>query len=858
MKQIYTRIAKNIQAAGLLLLLLLPGSYMIAQGAWVNSSGVCAGGVPCYTTLSAAIAGTPAGQTILMETSVTEAATVIVNKSLTINGGNNTLTSNAPYHGLRIAASGVTLQNLTVTGAGTFGIITAPGSNNLVFTNVMATANGANVNTNDADPNNDAGSGFSITGVSGVVMTNITSTNNIGNGISIVASQNVTITNVTTSGNTFSTFFQAGIGIFSSADYTPCTSSDITINGMIMIAENVLVYQEDDESDNCTFPNITNVSVGPPAAFFVGVCTSSDGAYTRSLGIGNIFNLQGAYTQALGLQYTNIYGMDEIYIQDLNTGNYYSGSDNFATASADDPCDAFVPYPDPIACTSTDILPEIGFNVNGIAAGNINNGEVDDSEDIRIIVCDEADNISCEPFPITVTNADELPDGASVGVFFSFTSNNVTINGIPVVNIQGCIDDLNGPLLQFFEPASVRLIDPTQPGMLELVITPFIDTNGNCAYEQEECAGETITITLDIPVECVPPTATIEDPCSCAEDGFFEDAIVITSGATGQTWTLVANTGLIDPNTQQLFPTDGSVTFTDNGDGTYSLIGLHANVSGYEITAQGPFYQNADNLVNLTVENACARPEPVITSYLPAVLCANSAPIVLTGNGGLSPINGMAVTHGTGIFTISNANENEQPQNEEITELDATAYVPGNYIITLTWDAGDPANEETKVGCVGSVEQAIAIDAEGITIVAENTTWTLADCTNDQNQVTLCYSFNLLNCGAVHFDPLLLDVNFGGLTGNLVSNVPFTQSAGEEALFVEFCFEISAEDVGIYPVIIDYSGVDVTVQIQILAREPITDYSNLSCSGTVNIRLDEDCEAQLRASQLLNGRLVCD
>ncbi|HMO38421.1 MAG TPA: hypothetical protein PKC76_03915, partial [Saprospiraceae bacterium] len=146
----------------------------------------------------------------------------------------------------------------------------------------------------------------------------------------------------------------------------------------------------------------------------------------------------------------------------------------------------------------------------------------------------------------------------------------------------------------------------------------------------------------------------------------------------------------------------------------------------------------------------------------------------------------------------------------------------------------------------------------GCTILAEDVTWTLPSCSRGE---TLYYNFNLLGtiCATDDLDLDLLDIDFGDLEDNLIDNpnarlasqlpVPRTEATGDNVTFVEYALEITPDDAGIYPVTIRFNGASVTIRIQILVREPETDYRNLSCNAEVNVRLDENCEVELKASQ---------
>ncbi|HMN89710.1 MAG TPA: right-handed parallel beta-helix repeat-containing protein, partial [Saprospiraceae bacterium] len=779
-------------------MLLLPFAAQAQR--YVDPANSCGGNLPCYTTISAAVAAASAGETIFLTADVTEGK-VVLNKAITLDGQGFTLNSISNDHGLVLNASGITVQNITVQQAGTFGVITGAGRSNLTLSNVTARNNGRLVPINGI-----SGSGFAITGVSNVTMTNITALSNRGNGVSITAAQNVTITGLTTAGNAFWYGFSSGVGVFSSPSYTPCTTNNINIGGVLNIAEQGLVYHEDNEADACTFPNITNVSVAAPAAFFAAPCNgSSDAVWAR--------NLTDAANHAGGLALTNTaYSTGEMYIRDLGSGLYYNdgAGPNFDPVG---PSSTFcgTTVDPPTTCGPNDVAPEISFAINSVPVGNINNGTVDQTESITISVCDTDDNVSCAPFPVEVVNQNSLPLGVSVGMALDFTTSNVTINGFPFVDFQTCVDDFNnGLLMMLFEPSSIRLIDPLQDGSVQLVITPFSDTNGNCMLDEGECTGDPITITIYIIAfleDCPLPTIdnqggpTITDPCTCsATPGYFDEEIVITSN-TGEVWILASNTGLLDPITLQPFPVGTLFTETAPGSGIYTLVGSHASGVGFIATATSIAWPN----VTLGINNLCFYPEPQITTALPAVVCPSDAPIVLMGTELLT--NGM---QGIGTFFI---NSNPAPVNGNGDPIfDPSLYTLGLQTVTFTWDAGDPANPNTGVGCTASVSASILIINAG-DIIANDATWTVPECSND---VTFCYSFNIELCNDATFDPTLLLVNFGDLNDNIISF--YTESAGSNLQFVEYCFRVSPADGDNYIININYGGIDVSPILSIITK----------------------------------------
>ncbi|MDX1939298.1 MAG: hypothetical protein SFU99_02035, partial [Saprospiraceae bacterium] len=162
-------------------------------------------------------------------------------------------------------------------------------------------------------------------------------------------------------------------------------------------------------------------------------------------------------------------------------------------------------------------------------------------------------------------------------------------------------------------------------------------------------------------------------------------------------------------------------------------------------------------------------------------------------------------------------------------------------------------------------------------LIANSATYTVPNC---EQGATVPYSFYVLDsqfddCFSSNFTPneLLFDTDgvlaAAGITATL-DNVggDDTETGGEESVLVGYLLSgLNASNAGEYTITIAYDtdgdGDDqdepqVEVKITVLAQQPTTDYEDLSCTGTVNIKLNQYCEANLRASQLLNGALVCD
>jgi hypothetical protein len=213
-----------------------------------------------YCSLQSAIDDslTLAGHTLQLNHSFSEGL-VSVNKDITIDGNSYTLTSTSATYGLEVSVPGVTIQDITVNDAGTFGIQVDCGSHNLALTNVTVNSSG--------------GTGMGLNGSDNCVLTNFTSTNNGGNGISITDCDNTTINGITTSGNSFGGGFNAGIGIFTSGTYCPPAGiNGFSLTGVVSIAEQTKVYSTKANAAH----TITGLS-GSSIAWAVGV-----GALNRS------------------------------------------------------------------------------------------------------------------------------------------------------------------------------------------------------------------------------------------------------------------------------------------------------------------------------------------------------------------------------------------------------------------------------------------------------------------------------------------------------------------------------------------------------------------------------------------------
>jgi nitrous oxidase accessory protein NosD len=253
-----------------------------------------------YCTLQAAINAATAGDNIELQANITEGQ-VTVNKAVTIDGNGFTLTSTSATYGVEVTMAGVTLLDLTIANAGSFGIHASCGTHNLALTNVTV--------------DNSGGTGITINGSDNCVFTNITSTNNGGNGMSFTNCDNMTINGVTTSGNAFMSGFNAGIGIFTSTAYClPAAVNGFTLTGTVSIGEATKVYSQKENAADV----ITGLS-GASILWAVGI-----GALDRSYWTDKVTSY--AVVDALFEPPYN-YPNTLVYVAEVATENFYVDDD---------------------------------------------------------------------------------------------------------------------------------------------------------------------------------------------------------------------------------------------------------------------------------------------------------------------------------------------------------------------------------------------------------------------------------------------------------------------------------------------------------------------------------------------------
>ncbi|MFK7933655.1 MAG: HYR domain-containing protein [Saprospiraceae bacterium] len=191
---------------------------------------------------------------------------------------------------------------------------------------------------------------------------------------------------------------------------------------------------------------------------------------------------------------------------------------------------------------------------------------------------------------------------------------------------------------------------------------------------------------------------TISDPCSCLnnatnlENGQFGELITIESIA-GMTWTIVAVDGLyrMDSPAPPAAPipveTNFIITESTTTAGIYQLNARHIDAIGFTLTVQNEYGDQ------LSIDNRCYYPNPMITTELEDYYCLFTEPIVLSGSA-----EGVA---GTGVFYINDV---------AATKLEPMELGLGEHVITYEFDAGEPTPlDPSDPGCITRVTTTVTI-----------------------------------------------------------------------------------------------------------------------------------------------------
>jgi len=187
------------------------------------------------------------------------------------------------------------------------------------------------------------------------------------------------------------------------------------------------------------------------------------------------------------------------------------------------------------------------------------------------------------------------------------------------------------------------------------------------------CTATASIIASQFCVENFSPITTnfggpsISDPCECAGNGLFNEEVFIQSNTPGQMWTISNLTG-------SLAPWNAGDVITDNGNGTFSAVGQHADGVGFAIELQSIFWPG----LTLGISNVCYYPAAVIENDFNAV-CTGAILETLVGNAGLQS-DGVTPVAGTGVFTINGVVS---------TIFDPLVLGAGTHTVEFCFDAGD-------------------------------------------------------------------------------------------------------------------------------------------------------------------------
>ena len=227
---------------------------------------------------------------------------------------------------------------------------------------------------------------------------------------------------------------------------------------------------------------------------------------------------------------------------------------------------------------------------------------------------DAANNEDMENCTVTLTVVDNVDPVANCQTFdaqLSVVTGEVTV-------LPGDIDDnsTDNCAIATYQIDGLASIDFTCADIGPNTVTlTVIDEAGR----QNTCNA---TVNVLYSTSCPNPTianmggATIADPCSCsATPGYFDEEIVINGTNPGEAWRIESVSGFVDPND---FPNEFAAgdLFTDNNDGTYSLVGMHQSAVGYNLVAVSDFYPG----VQLSISNLCYLP---VLANADTSICSN-------------------------------------------------------------------------------------------------------------------------------------------------------------------------------------------------------------------------------------------
>jgi len=232
------------------------------------------------------------------------------------------------------------------------------------------------------------------------------------------------------------------------------------------------------------------------------------------------------------------------------------------------------------------------------------------------------------------------------------------------------------------------------------VVVTITDANDNtCTLDVTVTDPGTCSTVVNIDNHGGP---TIADPCTCAGNGQFDEEVVVHS-VTGETWTVSANTGYLDPMTLVEFSVGTVLTENPAGSGQYTLVGVHLDDVGYNISVTN--YTDT-----LSISNECWYPDPSITG-LDTAYCENDPAVVLTGSAQLGDGSGAAPeeSHDFSIDGIGGA-----------SVFDPAVVGPGVHNVIYTFDAVDDNPDEHHPGCAANDTMNVTVNSQPVVIASGN------------------------------------------------------------------------------------------------------------------------------------------
>ncbi|MEQ1745019.1 MAG: HYR domain-containing protein, partial [Saprospiraceae bacterium] len=204
------------------------------------------------------------------------------------------------------------------------------------------------------------------------------------------------------------------------------------------------------------------------------------------------------------------------------------------------------------------------------------------------------------------------------------------------------------------------------------------------------------------------------DPCSCnndqsangAQNGTFSETVSVLPTSNTETWTVVAISRLAGSGG---LPTGIAVNdlLTYDVGGFHAITFQHVDDAGYTIIVEGPNLgagtpgNPAQGNQQFTVSNICQYPVIAFDPSLPANVCLNNTPILLT----VSEANSFA---GVATFTV---NGNPDTQFDPSAPLTPGGPYPvvANFIGTFASNTSTDVNNPAFPGCMTDISDEIGI-----------------------------------------------------------------------------------------------------------------------------------------------------